>query len=407
MSRRVIMLLALACGVAVGNVYFPQAISPLVADGLRIPPDSAALVVTAAQLGYAAGILLLVPLGDRVPHRTLIVTLFGLTGLGLLAASSTSALPPLFGAGVLVGVTTVIAPIIGPMAAGLVAPDRRGAVSGIMLAGSIGGMLLSRTFGGVLGEWLGWRAPYLVAAVLSLLMALVLVFVLRRNEPATRQPYPRLVLEPLRLLRTEPALRQSCLYQALTFGGFSAVWTSVALLITGPAFGLGAQTVGALALVNAATMIAAPFAGRLVDRRGSDFVNTVTMAGVLLSAFVLVPGALGGVTGMVALVLGTLLLDVAMQSGMIANQIRIYALRPEVRSRLNTAYMVCAYLGGAAGSWLGARSYGLFGWLGVCGLLALLALTALGRHLLTGSHRAPAPAPVPSAATPPHVRHGD
>lgn len=381
MTRGMRWLLAVACGVAVGNVYFPQAVTPLVAEGLRVSADKAALVVTAAQIGYACGIFLLVPLGDRVPYRPLIATLFTVTGLGLAAAGFAPSLGPLFATGVAVGVATVIAPIIGPMVAGMVAPENRGAASGTMLAGSIGGMLLARTFSGALGEWLDWRAPYLVASGLAFVMAVALWRALPRTEPHTRQSFPDLLREPLRLLRTEPELRRSCLYQAMIFGAFSAVWGSVALLLTGPIYGYGAQAVGLLALVNVATMAATPIAGRIVDRRGSDPVNLVCMVAVIASAAVLTLGATGGLIGLVALVLGTLVLDVAMQCGMVANSIRMYALSDTHRGRLNTAYMTCAYVGGAVGSWLGVRAYVHFGWSGVCGLVALMASVALGRHL--------------------------
>lgn len=390
MTRWLVLLLALTCGVAVGNVYFPQAISPLIASGMDVAPDTAALVVTAVQLGYAVGIVLLVPLGDRLPHRPLIVTLLAVAGVSLLIASFMRGLPPLVGVSVLVGVSTVVAPILAPLAAGLAGNDRRGAVTGALLSGSIGGMLLSRAFGGSLGEWLDWRAPYWLAAGLTLVLAVALRFALPVTQPSTRQRYPALVASSLRLLRTEPELRRSCFYQATVFAGFTAVWTAVALLITGPTYGLGAQVVGALAFVNAATMLATPIAGRQADRRGPDPVNLVCLLGAIASAGVLLAGSLGGVLGMVALVAGTLLLDVAMQSGMVANQVRIFALRPEVRSRLNTAYMMCAYAGGTAGSWLGAQAHAAFAWPGVCALVALLAGLALGRHLL---HR-PTPLPV-------------
>ncbi|MGW5449212.1 MFS transporter [Streptomyces asiaticus] len=383
MSRRMVLLLAITCAVAVGNIYFPQAIGPLVADGLHVSAGSAAVVVTATQVGYTAGIVLLVPLGDRIPHRTFLVVLLGLTGLALLAAGCAPALPPLVAASALVGLTTVAAQIVGPLAAGLVAADRRGAVIGTLLSGSTGGMLLARTFSGTLGEWLGWRAPYLVAAVLALLLATVLAFAVPATTPASRQSYPALLAEPLRLLRTEPELRRSCWYQATVFAGFSAVWTCLALLLTGPAYGLGAQAVGALALVGGATMLCTPLAGRMVDRLGPDPVNLVCLLGVLLSAAVLALGALGGTPGLAALTIGTLLLDVAMQSGMVANQARVYALRPDARARLNTAYMTCAYLGGSAGSWLGVRAWGRTGWWGVCALVALLTVLALARHLPT------------------------
>ncbi|MBO3678872.1 MFS transporter [Streptomyces sp. NEAU-YJ-81] len=376
-----LLILAVTCAVAVGNIYFPQSIGPLVAEGLHVSADSAALVVTATQVGYTAGIVLLVPLGDRIPHRPFLVVLLALTGLALLAAGCAPALPPLVAAGAVVGLTTVAAQIVGPLAAGLVAADRRGAVIGTLLSGSTGGMLLARTFSGTLGEWLGWRAPYLVAAALALLLATVLAFTVPATAPASRQSYPALLAEPLRLLRTEPELRRSCLYQATVFAGFSAVWTCLALLLAGPAYGLGAQAVGMLALVGAATMFCTPLAGRLVDRRGPDPVNLVCLLGVLVSAVILAAGARGGTPGLAALTVGTLLLDVAMQSGMVANQARVYALRPDARSRLNTAYMTCAYLGGSTGSWLGVQVWSRAGWWGVCALVTFLTGIALVRHL--------------------------
>ncbi|MFI9803008.1 MFS transporter [Streptomyces sp. NPDC052301] len=380
-SSRLVPLLALACGVAVGNVYFPQAVAPLAAAGLGVRPDTAAGVVTATQFGYAAGIFLLVPLGDRLPPRPLLVTLLTLTGLGLAGAAAAPALPPLLAMSVLVGAATVIAPLAGPLAAGLVPEERRGVVGGTLLSGSLAGMLLSRTAGGALGERLGWRAPYVLAALLTLGVAVLLARALPPATAPTRQRYPRLLSEPVRLLLTEPALRHSCRNQATVFAGFSAAWTGLALLLTGPEYGLGAAAVGLLALVNAVTMVVTPLAGRQVDRRGPDRVNTVCFLLVAGSAAVLALGAAGGAPGLTALVAGTLLLDVGMQSGMVANQVRVYALGAEIRSRLNTAYMTCAYLGGSLGSWLGTRVYARWGWAGVCGLVALLTVLGSVRHL--------------------------
>ncbi|MFD8042391.1 MFS transporter [Streptomyces chartreusis] len=385
-----VALLAFACGVAVGNVYFPQAIGPLVASGLGVSPDAATTVVTATQFGYAAGIYLLVPLGDRLRPRRLLVTLLTVTGAGLLAASTAQALVPLLAASVLVGTATVIAPLAGPLAAGLVPAERQGVVGGTLLSGCLAGMLLSRALGGALGDWLGWRAPYVVAAVLSLTVAALLARMLPSPAPSTAAPYPALLAAPLRLLRTEPELRRSCLYQAMVFAGFSAVWTGVALLLTGPVYGLDATAAGLLALVNAATMVCTPVAGRLVDRHGPDRVTLVCLLIVGAAAPVLALGGLGGVPGLSALVVGTLLLDVGMQSGQVANLVRVYGLGADVRARLSTAYMTCVYLGGTAGSWLGARAYGGFGWLGVCALVALLTAVALGRHLLVRVRPLPA-----------------
>ncbi|MGW6861224.1 MFS transporter [Streptomyces xanthophaeus] len=402
MSRRLVLLLAVTCAVAVGNLYFPQAVGPLIASGLDVPADAASLVVTATQIGYTAGMVLLVPLGDRFRHRPLIVVLLCLTGLALLGAGCAPGLPSLIGASALVGLTTVAAQVIGPLAAGLVEPERRGAVLGVLLSGSTGGMLLARTFGGTLGERLGWRAPYLVAAAVAFVLAAVTAYAVPSTPPtppAERRPYVRFLTEPVRLLRAEPELRRSCWYQAAVFGGFSAAWTSLALLLTGPVYGLGAEAVGLLALVGAGTMLCTPYAGRLVDRHGPGPVNLVCLLGVLVAAAVLAAGALGGPVGLAALAAGTLLLDVAMQSGTVANQSRVFALRPDARSRLNTAYMTCAYLGGTAGSWLGVRAHTAYGWPAVCALIAALAGLALVHHL-SPRRRNQAPDPGRGAPSP-------
>jgi predicted MFS family arabinose efflux permease len=397
-GRRLILLLALACGVGVANIYFPQAISPLIACGFRVQPGSAAGVVTATQFGYAAGIFLLVPLGDRFVHRRLLGILLALTGLGLLAAGFAPGLPALAAASVVVGAATVVPQIIIPMVAGMVAPERRGAVTGTLLSGLIGGILLARAFGGFLGQWLGWRGPYLVAAVLALLLAVVVYALVPQTTPPSRERYPALLGAVLKLLRSEPDLRRSCLYQATVFAGFNAAWTSIALLVTGPRYGYGTPVVGLIALVSAASMFCTPIAGRVIDRRGPDVVNTICILGVAASAAILLIGGHGRPGGLIGLIAGMLVLDVAMQSGQVANQARIFALNPQMRSRLNTAYMTCAFLGGSIGSWLGVRAYVDFGWGGVCGLIAVFAAIALARHLLHLASRSRSAEPAEPAA---------
>lgn len=382
LTRPLTLLLSIACGVAVANIYFPQAISPLIASGLNTSKSSAALVTTCAQFGYAAGIFLLVPLGDRLRHRRLVTTLLVLTTVGLVLAGAADTLPMLAVASTLIGATTVVPQILIPMAAGLAEPERRGEVTGTLLSGLIGGILLARTFSGTLGQWLGWRAPYLVAAVAVLLLSAAMAAFLPTTTPSTGERYPALLAASVRLLRTEPLLRRSCQYQVLVFAAFSAAWTALALHVTGPKYHLGTPAVGVLALVGAGSMFATPRAGRATDRPGPDAVNLRCLVGVVAAAAVLVTGSVGGVFGLVGLAVGMLALDVAMQSGQVANQARIFALRPSERARLNTAYMTCAFLGGSAGSWLGVRAYSEFGWNGVCGAVAILGAVALLRCLL-------------------------
>ena len=382
MTRGLTAILAVICAVTVGNIYFPQAVVPLAAAGLHVAPSTAAAAVTATQVGYTAGIAAVSPLADRLPRRRLLIAALALNGLALVAAGVAPTVPLLILASSLVGVTCVAAQITGLVAAGLVTPERQGAVIGILLSGSTAGMLLARVFSGVLGERLGWHAPYLVAAAVVALLAILVRFTVPVTAPSSRQPYRALLAESLRLLRTEPGLRHSCVNQAAVFAAFSAVWTCVGLLLTGPSYRLGAGAVGALALVGAATVGCTPLVGRLVDRRGPDAVNLACMLVVLASAALMAEGARGGAAPLAALVLGVLLLDVAMQSGMTANKARVYALRSDARGRLNTAFMTCAYAGGSLGSWLGVRAWDQAGWPGVCGLTALLTLLALAGHLL-------------------------
>ncbi|MET9496942.1 MFS transporter [Streptomyces sp. NPDC006552] len=381
LPRRLPLVLALACGVSVANVYFPQALTPLIADSFGITADTAATVATLTQFGYAAGIFLLVPLGDRLPRRPLITALLAVTGLALLAAALAPTAGALLAAGTVVGVATVVPQLLLPMAAGLVAADRRGAVIGTLQGGLIGGILLARAFGGTLGEQLGWRAPYLVAAVLTALLAIVLHTALPSAAPATRDRYTALLAASVRMLHSEPDLRRSALFQATLFGGFSAAWTALVLLLTGPRYGLDAQAVGVLALIGAASMFCAPAAGRWVDRHGADRVNLWCILVALAAAAVLAVGAVGSLAGLAALTAGLLLLDIAVQCSQVANQARIFALCPEARSRLNTAYMTCSFLGGSAGSWLGVRAYAQLGWLGVSALMGALTLLALTVYL--------------------------
>ncbi|MFD9206768.1 MFS transporter [Streptomyces sioyaensis] len=386
--------MALACGVAVANAYFPQAITPLIAHGFHIGEATAATLATVTQLGYAAGLFLLVPLGDRLSRRPLITVLLGVTALALVGAGLAPATGPLLTAAVVVGLATVVPQIMLPMAAGMVAPERQGAVTGTLQAGLVGGILLARTFGGVLGEQLGWRAPYLVAAALTALLALTLGCALPRSAPAVRTPYPTLLIDTLRLLRRERQLRRSVSFQVTLFGAFSAAWTAVALLITGPRYGMGTQAVGLLALIGAASVFLAPAAGRSVDRYGADRVNLWCLLLGLTSGAVLLTGLIGGAAGLVGLGAGLLLLDVAVQCGQVANQARIFALRPEIRSRLNTGYMACGFLGAGIGSWLGTRAYAQLGWGAVCALIVLAALIAVaawrhGRRIVGGRPDAP------------------
>jgi predicted MFS family arabinose efflux permease len=390
MSRATVLAMTLACGVTVANVYFPQALTPLLSGGLRVAPGAAAAVSTLAQLGYAVGILFVLPLGDRLPRRPLITSLTGLVAAGLWLAGNAPTLPALLVLSGLIGVVTVVPQLLIPMAADLSDARDRGRVVGLLQGGLLGGVLLARAFGGLLGQWLGWRAPYLVAAVTAALLAIVLAVLLPAGpRPVTsgppgsraRRSYPALLAGSVRLLREQPALRRSGTYQLAMFGAFTAAWTSVALLLTGPSYRYGTGVAGLVAVVGAASVLGVPAAGRIIDRRGPDVVNLCCFAGAAVAAVLLLTGLLGGTAGLLGLIAGLLVLDVSVQSSQVANQARIFALLPGARSRLNSVYMTCVFAGGSLGSWLGARAYLWLGWGAVCGLVGCAALVAFARHL--------------------------
>ncbi len=379
-SRLLVGTMALACGVGVSTLYFPQPIAPLLARDLHVSSGTAAAVTTASQLGYAAGLFLIVPLGDRLARRPLVTALFSLGTIGLFAAGAISSMTGLLVLSVMIGAVTVVPQILIPLAGDLADGQNAGRLVGVLQSGLMAGILLARAFGGLIGQWLGWRAPYLIAGSLALVLTLALFGILPRLPQVTRHSYPALLATSVRLFTGEPDLRRSCFYQFLMFGAFTAAWTSIALFLTGPTYGYGTGVVGLVALVGAASVFLVPLAGRMVDRRGPDRLSTLCFTAGGLAGVVLLTGNLGGVAGLAGLVAGMLLLDVAMQSSQVANQARIFTLVPGARSRLNSLYMTSAFLGGTAGSWLGARAYLDLGWWAVAVLISACALIALGRH---------------------------
>jgi predicted MFS family arabinose efflux permease len=365
--------MAVGCGLAVANLYYAQ---PLLADMGRafgVTDRRMGLVAMLSQVGYATGMLLFVPLGDRLERRSFILTMLGASTVALLGVAVAPSFAALAVASLAVGITTIAPQLLVPFAAHLAGPGERGRVVGTVMSGLLVGILAARTVSGVVGESLGWRAMYVLAAALMIGLSLAL----RRLLPQSRPEHCGMsFLELLRsiagLLRDEPVLRQSCLFGAAGFGAFSAFWTTLAFHLTGPPFRYPSGVVGMFGLVGIVGALAASAAGRLADRQSPRRAIGAGLAGIL-SAFGVLGVAGGTLWGLIA---GVILLDLAAQAAHISNQSRIYAVRPEARSRMNTAYMVASFIGGAAGSYAGAWGWSLAGWGGVC--LVGAAMTALG-----------------------------
>jgi predicted MFS family arabinose efflux permease len=377
LTPRLTAVMALAAGFAAANVWYNQPMLGLIARDLSASSGQVALIPTATQVGFAAGILLLLPLGDRMDRRRLILRQLGWLALALVAAALAPTMPALIVASAAVGAGACIAQQIVPFAAELAAPAARGRAVGAVMSGLFTGILLGRVLSGAIARHFGWRAMFGLAAVLALLVGALLAVALPRTRPSTSASYARLLLSVAELARRYPALRRAALVQAGLFGSFSAFWSVLALRLQAPPLSLGSDVAGLFGLLGVAGILAASVAGRLADRYGP---RRVVGGGIVLTAaswplFALLPGLAGLVAGLV-------LLDLGVQAAQIGNQAVIYALAPEARGRVNTFFMTVMFAGGALGSGAAGVGWLLAGWPAVCAVgltLALLSLLAHGR----------------------------
>ncbi|AXB76230.1 MFS transporter [Novosphingobium sp. P6W] len=378
MGKPVIFALAAAAGLTVANIYYNQPMIGLMEREL----SGAAItyVPTATQLGYAAGLILLVPLGDLIERKRLIVMqCLALTfALALVAIAPSAGL--VLAASLLVGLLASVAQQIVPFAANLAPEERRGAVVGTVMAGLLCGILLSRTLAGFVAGAFGWREMFWLAVPLCLLTAGLMAFMLPRSRPQHNgMTYGGLLASLWALWREFPALRLAAYTQCTQFGVFSVFWTILALRLQEPRFGMGPEAAGLFGVLGAAGVLAAPIAGRSADRSGPGRVI------VLASALTLVSWLVFGFWQSIAgLVVGVLLMDFSVQASQVSNQSIIYALRPEARSRINTVYMAMMFLAGAASSGAATAVWHHWGWNGVSvlgtGIAAVgLALQGLRR----------------------------
>ncbi|WP_254068896.1 MFS transporter [Streptomyces sp. TM32] len=377
LGRGTLLLMSVATGLSVAGNYFAQPLLDVIGRDLHLSAAVAALVVTVAQVGFGLGLLLLVPLGDLLERRRLAVTLTAATAVFLTVTASAPNAALLLTGTALTGLTSVAAQVVVPYAATLAAPAERGRTVGTVMTGLLLGILLARTAAGLLAEVGGWRTVYWVNAALMLLMAVLL----RLRLPTLRTPaglrYPALLRSMLALFGQEPVLRWRAALGALTFAGFSVLWTALAFLMSGPSYGWQESAIGLLGLVGAAGSLSASAAGRLADR---GLVHHVSGAGALLllgSWALLAAGGAGGGWSLAALLAGVIVLDLSVQAMHISNQHLVYAVRPEARNRLNSAYMASYFAGGAVGSALTSAVWTAGGWSGVCVLGAALAAAAL------------------------------
>jgi len=372
-GRGLVALLALACGVSVANIYYAQPVLHRIAVDLGVGSDAAGLVVTGSQVGYAAGLALLVPVGDVVARRRLVPLVLVLTALALVGMALAPALSVLVAFAAVVGLGSVAAQILVPLAAGLATESERGRVVGVVMSGLLLGILLARTLAGAVAEVAGWRGVFVVAAVLVGLLVLLLARALPADAPRPRVAYGRLLASVAAILAREPLVRRRAVLGGLNMAAFSVFWTTVAFVLSAPPFAYGEAVIGLFGLLGAAGALAAMWAGRLADR-GLTAHTTAAFALMIVAAFGMV---LLGAHSLAWMVAGVLVLDLGVQGLQVTNQSLIYRGAGTARSRVTSAYMVVYFAGGALGSAGGAAVYARAGWDGTCALGAALGAAAL------------------------------
>ncbi len=359
MPKWMIFLFACACGLVVANLYYAQPLISLIAPEIGLQESAASLIVTLTQLGYCIGLILLVPLGDLLENRKLVI----FTICGAILALFIAMLAPTAGwflfSSLIIGIGSVGVQMLIPIAAHITPEDRRGRTIGNIMSGLLLGIMLARPISSLIAHSFGWRAVFGASALLLILLAIILWFLLPIRKPKSNHHYFSLIGSLWTLLVHTPTLRRRALYQAALFASFTLFWTITPILLAGPLFNLSQQGIALFALAGALGVIAAPIAGRIADHGHTKIATGFSLATVAI-AFLL--AQMGGHGSLAALVIAGILLDLGVQSNVVLGQRTIYLLGADIRSRLNALYMAIFFAGGAIGSGIASLAYVYGGW---------------------------------------------
>jgi len=383
LSGGMTMVFALACGLVVANLYYAQPLIGLIGPDVGMSLRLAGLLVTLTQLGYGAGLVLLVPLADLVENRRLIcLTLSGMV-VGLIGAAVAPNAGAFLAASLVIGLGAVGAQILVPFAANLATEATRGRVVGNVMAGLLAGIMLARPVSSFVSHQFGWRAIFGVSAAVMLVLVALLRWRLPRRQPGGQISYGGILASLWPLVRDYPPLRRRGFYQAMLFMTFSMFWTGVPLVLSGSLFGLSQNGIAVFALAGAGGALSAPLAGRMADRGWTTPVTGVSIAAVI--GAMLLAGWAGGAGALVALAVAAVVADAFIQISLVMSQRVIYGLNPAARGRLNGVFVAFMFVFGAAGSALASITYDIGGWhltALTAAIPAVLALVAYGTELV-------------------------
>ncbi|SEW16698.1 Predicted arabinose efflux permease, MFS family [Chitinophaga sp. YR573] len=357
-----IIIMAACAGLMVANIYYCQPLIVLMARDFGIRESAAGRVAYFTQIGYAIGLLLLVPLGDILERRKQILFSTFITILALLLSAKAPSFLVLQIASVLIGVSSIVPQLILPLAASMAPAHKRGSVIGSIMAGLLVGILASRSLSGAVGSLYGWREMYLIAAGICTLLLGVMWWRFPKSTPTFSGNYKELMASVAHYVKTQPALRLAALINALSFAVVSAFWVTMVLFLTLPPFGYKSAEIGLFGLAGAAGALAAPLIGKISDGRdpGKNILIGLICELISFAAFYFTG------SGIFLLLTGIILLDVGHQSVQVTNQTIIYSIMPEARNRFNTVFMTSTFIGGASGSALGLLLWNMGRWPAVC-----------------------------------------
>lgn len=379
LSGGLILLLAVGTGVSVASLYYSQPMLGVLSGAIHASERQVGMVPTLTQLGYALGLLLLAPLGDRYDRRNIILIKGTILALSLLAAGLAPSLGFLLAASLAVGLSATMAQDLVPAAATLAPVAHRGKVVGIVMTGLLLGILLSRVVSGFVAEQFGWRAMYVAAAGGLAVIGVALWRGLPRFAPTTSLSYGALMGSLFSLWRQHPALRRAAVAQGLLALGFSAFWSTLAVMLHEAPFHLGSAAAGSFGLAGAAGALAAPLAGRIADRSGPERVTRLGagLAALSFLAMALAPLLPTTHSQILLIVASAIGFDFGIQAALVAHQTIVYGIDPGARSRLNALLFTSVFVGMSVGAALGSLALAQWGWTGVVGLTTLAAVGSL------------------------------
>jgi predicted MFS family arabinose efflux permease len=364
-SKGMVWLLAIACGLIVANLYYAQTLVGPISAATGLSPEAAGLIVTLTQAGYTVGLLFVVPLGDLLENRKLVVGALLFTAVALAAAATSTSAWTFLAAALAIGLGSVAAQVLVPFAAHLSLEATRGQTVGKVVSGLLMGIMLARPVASLVADASSWHVVFGGAAVAIVVLAAVLRRKLPERVPASPVPYRKLMASLWHLFLSQPVLRRRAAYHAGLFGAFSLFWTVTPMMLSTPAFHLSQTGVAVFALVGMAGAIASPIAGKLADS-GHTLMATAAalalgVASFLLPLFAPDSAAMRNVA-LAILTVASIVLDMGVAANLVLGQRAIFSLGAEVRSRLNGLYFALFFAGGALGSAVGGWIYASYGW---------------------------------------------